>query len=88
MYLDFYSTCALQRFSYAGIMDLAEVALEADTVLKEECRQVEALLNSAATPEGGILCVHSMLALLAMFLREPEYKEWCRRKLADLEDIG
>lgn len=89
MIIDLYSTTALQRISYGRIMGSPDVAREADMLLKEECRLIEALCKSPSAPEGGILCAQSQLALLGMFFRDqPEYIDWCRRKLAMLEDVG
>lgn len=89
MVIDMYSTSALQRINYARIMGLPEVAREAETIIKEECRLIEALTTSDSAPEGGILLAQSQLALLSMFFRDqPDYISWCRRKLAKLEDFG
>ncbi|ODH48242.1 hypothetical protein GX48_05641 [Paracoccidioides brasiliensis] len=86
--VDVLSTIMMHKYQTGVFLQQLDLA-ELQFLALEICRVVEAMERWPNRPKDSMLSIHNALGLSTLFLpRDEQHTMWCRRKLAQVEQLG
>ncbi|KGQ00746.1 hypothetical protein PAAG_12589 [Paracoccidioides lutzii Pb01] len=86
--VDVLSTIMMHKYQTGVFLQQLDLA-ELQSLALEICRVVEAMERWPNRPKDSMLSIHNALGLSTLFLpRDEQHTMWCRRKLAQVEQLG